>query len=309
MNATQRTNRAVNDFESYDYAIAALKARYANRGVAGEAQHTVAAQMDREAESMRNNPDAYRFGEIMEHDRYDKYRSGSDGRKNIMTVDDVKRIYEEETGRSVSEEVRIAATSKGNDSDARPASPYRVLERRAPDSANSAEFVGKNQLVTNGATEYIEKVECSDVSAYKRVDNLIKKWFPDDKIVRAKGRKTANPISAIAMVLVFCIVLIIPITLSVMLNSTSNEISALGDELREVEQIADDLQVKLDDKNDIALIEDLAVNKYGMIKLEEGNSKYLRLNGMDMIESFDTNGDNDVMLALLSALGIRVNQE
>jgi hypothetical protein len=30
---------------------------------------------------------------------------------------------------------------------------------------------------------------------------------------------------------------------------------------------------------------------------------------MDMIESFDTNGDNDVMLALLSALGIRVSDE
>lgn len=307
MNATYRTNRAVNDFDSYEYALAALKARYANRGVVGEAQHAVAEQKNREAASVRENPEAYRFGQIMEHDRYNRYRTGDGG--NVMTVDDVQRIYRDETGKSVTAEVRRAALAAGNDADARPASPYRVLETRHPDAANSSEFVGKTQLVQSGATETVAKVEYSDVSAYRRADGIIRKWFPDDKIVKAKGRKTINPLSAIAMSLIFCLVLMLPITLSVMLHNTSSEISELGDELREIQTIADDLQVKLDDKNDLALIEELAVNKYGMIKLEEGNSKYLRLNGMDMIESFDTNGDNDVMLALLSALGIRISDE
>lgn len=307
MNATYGTNRAVNDFESYEYALAALKARYANRGVAGEAQNAVAEQKTREAASVRENPEAYRYGEIMEHDRYNRYRTGNGG--SVMTVEDVQRIYEDETGKSVSAEVHRAAHTAGNDSDARPASPYRVLETRQPDAANSSEFVGKRALVQSGATETVARVECSDVSAYRRVDGIIRKWFPSDKIIKAKGKKSINPLSAIAMTLIFCIVLMLPVTLSVMLHKTSSEIGALGDELREIETIADDLQVKLDDKNDLALIENLAINKYGMIKLEEGSSKYLRLNGMDMIESFDSNGDNDVMLALLSALGIRVSDE
>ena len=307
MNATYGTNRAVNDFESYEYALAALKARYANRGVAGEAQNAVAEQKTREAASVRENPEAYRYGEIMEHDRYNRYRTGNGG--SVMTVEDVQRIYEDETGKSVSAEVHRAAHAAGNDSDARPASPYRVLETRQPDAANSSEFVGKRALVQSGATETVARVECSDVSAYRRVDGIIRKWFPSDKIIKAKGKKSINPLSAIAMTLIFCIVLMLPVTLSVMLHKTSSEIGALGDELREIETIADDLQVKLDDKNDLALIENLAINKYGMIKLEEGSSKYLRLNGMDMIESFDSNGDNDVMLALLSALGIRVSDE
>lgn len=307
MNATYGTNRAVNDFESYEYALAALKARYAKRGVAGEAQSAVAEQKTREAASVRENPEAYRYGEIMEHDRYNRYRTGNGG--SVMTVDDVQRIYKDETGKSVTAEVRRAALAAGNDADARPASPYRVLEARVPDAANSSEFVGKRELVQSGATETLAKVECSDVSAYRRVDGIIRKWFPENKIIKAKGRKSINPMSAIAMSLIFCIVLVLPITLSVMLHETSSEIGALSEELREIETIADDLQVKLDDKNDLALIEELAINKYGMIKLEEGNSKYLRLNGMDMIESFDTNGDNDVMLALLSALGIRVSDE
>jgi hypothetical protein len=307
MNATYRTNRADNDFDSYEYALAALKARYANRGVAGEAQSAVAEQKTREAASVRENPEAYRYGEIMEHDRYNRYRTGNGG--SVMTVDDVHRIYKDETGKSVTAEVRRAALAAGNDSDARPASPYRVLETRSADSTNSDDFAGKTQLVQNGATESVAKVEYSEASAYKRVDGIIRKWFPGNKIVKANGKKSINPLSAIAMSLIFCIVLVVPITLSVMVHETSSDISELGEELREIETIADDLKVKLDDKNDLALIEDLAVNKYGMIKVEEGSSKYLRLNGMDMIESFDPNSDNSVMLALLNALGIRVTQE
>ena len=143
MNATYRTNRDDNDFDSYEYALAALKARYANRGVAGEAQSAVAEQKTREAASVRENPEAYRYGEIMEHDRYNRYRTGNGG--SVMTVDDVHRIYKDETGKSVTAEVRRAALAAGNDSDARPASPYRVLETRSADSTNSDDFAGKTR--------------------------------------------------------------------------------------------------------------------------------------------------------------------
>jgi hypothetical protein len=109
------------------------------------------------------------------------------------------------------------------------------------------------------------------------------------------------------MVLIFCVILIVPITLSVVMHETSGEIAEMQEDLRAMQTIADDLQIKLDDKNDLELIEDIAINKYGMIKLDDSNSKFLRLNGMDTIERFDTNSDNKIVLALLNALGIQIS--
>lgn len=284
--------------DAWEPILAHMRAHYSRQGATAEANSVVTEQRHREAKTARDNP-SYFYGELMEHDAGRQYRTGDFGN---MTVNDVRRLRRDYTGNT---NIPILATPCCTE--IRPASPYRVLAYAHPTQRNTPEFSGTKQLVQHGRVETVAKVEHSETSLRHCLRNIWRGWFPSDKIVVAPRRCTPIPLSAIAMVLIFCVILIVPITLSVVMHETSGEIAEMQEDLRAMQTIADDLQIKLDDKNDLELIEDIAINKYGMIKLDDSNSKFLRLNGMDMIERFDTNSDNKIVLALLNALGIQIS--
>ena len=74
-----------------------------------------------------------------------------------------------------------------------------------------------------------------------------------------------------------------------------NEISALAKQ-------EDELLIALEVKNDLRTIEDIAVNKLGMVKKDLVTRQYIKISDEDMIETFDDENTNVGLTTLLSAI-------
>ena len=101
----------------------------------------------------------------------------------------------------------------------------------------------------------------------------------------------------------------LPITLAVLKSEALSNLNAKQDELYTLENKEADLIAEFESSLDLRYIESIAVNEIGMIKLNDSTIKVLKLNDFDSIESFNDKKSNSVVPALLSALGIRSNDE
>lgn len=299
---------------SYENAYTTLKARYAEQGVVCSARQAAAEVREREMKTMQGENAAYRCGQIMEHDYFDRYRSGAAANEAYMTVEDAKKLFSVTTGREAGKVARNCGKVSADELKVRPAAPYRVLETRE-EGSDDAGFSGNRELVIDGERRVAAKVEREESVSAVRMRQLAekaKKWFPSEDVEKTRGVKTlGSPVAGIALVLVFALVLTIPIMLNVMINNTTSEIGELQKELRALDAEADELRVELEKKNDLRVIEEAAINQYGMIRLDQTTFRYLRLKNTDMIEKCTTEekSGSAAVLALLSALGIRVGNE
>lgn len=313
MNA-QKMNGDYNT-ESFNRAYRTLRMRYSGRINNGLTNAAVKEQHRNELSSMNEHPAAYRYCEIMEHDRVNLYRTAIYNGKNVMTVEDMKRIYYDETGRRCDHIARGAATGALNSAGqnrtvvpSRPAAPYRVLETG---DANAESFGGERSVVFSADGKLPANVEKPGHDEKSKLEVIMEKIFPGEKIANVRKRRINSfPAAALALILIFTLVLLIPVTMTVLIHQASVDVNDLNSELRDLQAEADELRVELDTKNDLRLIEDIAVNQYGMIRLERSTSRFLQLNRSDVIESYAESTQNPgVVPALLSALGIRVNSD
>lgn len=301
--------------ESYERAYRTLRAHFGGRINIGLTQAAVTDQRSKEADSMRENPDAYRFGEIMEHDRANLYRTAVYNGRHVMTVEDAKRIYFDETGRRSDTIARVMAASSPERNNrvqpampSRPAAPYRVLRTG---NENENDFSGETGLIFGADGKRPATVEKPAPAGQSKFGAALERLFPGERIAKVRGRRINSfPAAALALVLIFALVLLIPVTMTVLIHQASSDVNDLGSELREMQSTADELRVELDRKNDLKVIEDIAINQYGMIRLEQSTSRFLRLNRADAIESYTAGTESSgVVPALLSALGIRVGND
>ncbi|MBQ8370097.1 MAG: septum formation initiator family protein [Clostridia bacterium] len=88
---------------------------------------------------------------------------------------------------------------------------------------------------------------------------------------------------------------------------TQNEIAALEKQLAELEETAEQLELRLDDKNDVKTIESMASQRLGMVKEEYVQKEYISLSDGERIELIETPEEETtggVMLSsIFSALG------
>ena len=114
--------------------------------------------------------------------------------------------------------------------------------------------------------------------------------------------------------LVFCTVMIMFVILSVaQIYQESREISGLERDVASLKETIYDLELKLDEKNDIRLIEQMATSSLGMVKEDSLQRKYISLSEgerVDLIEAPSAAGDSaegqgmgSMLSSFLSALG------
>ena len=87
------------------------------------------------------------------------------------------------------------------------------------------------------------------------------------------------------------------------MNSASGQYSDLQSNISTLAKQQSELQTALEVKNDLRMIEDIAVNKLGMVNKDLVTRQYVKLNDEDMIESFDSEESNVGLSTLLSAIG------
>ncbi len=111
------------------------------------------------------------------------------------------------------------------------------------------------------------------------------------------------PVSALVTVIVCAMSLMLIVGSSVMMNSASGQYSDLQSDISTLAKQQSELQTALEVKNDLRMIEDIAVNKLGMVNKDLVTRQYVKLNDEDMIESFDGEESNVGLSTLLSAIG------
>ncbi len=259
-------------------------------------------QIEREKKSAAENPASYRLADIMNSASGDNYRSGRDAGNPYMTHDDFMRLIVAET--------KIGSYGKNNTcvqrSECRPAAPYHVRQ------AVKAGADGSYESVINGDQCYSLKLEPSATTFSGFVSGVVDKWFPITTVLkpdRKVRRRMASSAAGIAWVMIFVLVLALPIALGVLKSEAAGELTDMRRELAALEAEEARLSAEFESSIDLREVENIAVNEYGMIKLDQSTIRVLRINGTDSIESFSGSRSNSLVPALLSALGIRSGNE
>ena len=95
--------------------------------------------------------------------------------------------------------------------------------------------------------------------------------------------------ASFVLALVFCTMMIMLIITSVaQIYQTTREISSLEKEVVALKENIDDLELKLDEKNDIRLIEQMASVSLGMVKEESVQKKYISLSDGERVDLVET---------------------
>jgi len=125
----------------------------------------------------------------------------------------------------------------------------------------------------------------------------------EDVFEEIKAERKKMPWSVLVSLAV-CTMMIMLVILSIaQVYQKTQEVSGLEDEITSLKQTIDDLELKLDEKNDIRLIEQMATTELGMVKEDSLQRKYISLSDgerVDLIE--DTSADSSGMGTMLSSI-------
>ena len=121
--------------------------------------------------------------------------------------------------------------------------------------------------------------------------------------------RTPFPFAALTLLLIFAammFVIILSFSQNYVLN---NEISRLENQASDLMQQEKDLSLRLEERDDIRVIEDVAVNEIGMVKGSLVENRFVSVSGGDRVEilestdTADTSGEYGFFSNMLSAIG------
>lgn len=258
-------------------------------------------QVERERKSAAEYPESYRLADIMTSVNGNNYRSGDADGVRVMTHEDYMRMIVAET--------RIPEYGKNPRKtyslNPRPATVYNV--RSCGENSGSA---CESVIASEGYN--VSRLEGSDTTISGSVTRFFDQWFPQHTILkpdRRYRRRMVSSAAGIAWVMVFAFVIALPITLGVLKSEASSNLAERRNDLAALENAEARLEAEYESGLDLREIESIAINDYGMVKLNQSTLRVLRLNDIDTIESFSESEDESLVPALLSALGIRVGNE
>ncbi len=264
-------------------------------------------QVERERKSASEYPASYKLNDIMNSVGGNSYRSGDADGVKVMTHEDYVRLIVAET--------RIPEYGKNPRAtyhvEPRPAAVYNVRECGKA-LAEREGMTSSCESVIDGDGYGVSRVEYSDTTLSGTVTRFFDRWFPSHTVLKPERkyrRRVASSAAGIAWVMIFALVIALPITLSVLKSEAMSDLTEKKDKLAALERTEDRLEAEFESGLDLREIERIAVDEFGMIKLNESTVRVLRLNDTDSIESFSEHERTTVVPALLSALGIRVSGE
>ena len=124
-----------------------------------------------------------------------------------------------------------------------------------------------------------------------------------DISVGATRRNFRRLPAATLVTIVACMMsLVLLVGSTVMTGDITNEYSELKGQVSALANEESKLATELDIKNDLRVIEDIAINKLGMVSRDLISRNYIRLDEEDMIESFAEPETNVGLSTLLSAI-------
>ncbi len=127
----------------------------------------------------------------------------------------------------------------------------------------------------------------------------------ESEVRTIKARKTMPFPKSVVLVSVICTVLFMFIMLTMaQINEFTQDISALKSELSELQAQEEELKLNVELKNDLRVIEDVAINQLGMVKADEVLKQYVVIGNEDKIEVVEPETtENGLVNTVMSAIG------
>lgn len=181
-------------------------------------------------------------------------------------------------------------------------SSVRSQSYRMADTRNMQSEMRRESAVSmRNATP--KKSVSASATAQNVVRRSVKKQAENKRELAVFRNFRGLPVSALVTVIVCAMSLMLIVGSSVMMNGASGQYSDLQGDISTLAKQQSELQTALEVKNDLRMIEDIAVNKLGMVNKDLVTRQYVKLNDEDMIESFDSEESNVGLSTLLSAIG------
>ena len=257
---------------------------FLNRAVRKSAQSDARRQIEREAETRKLDPAAYRLSNLSQAAMNGCYRRGKDS----MSSDDVLRYFAENRNRYLQ-----TACMDGN---------------TGIDECVSDPITKRSLILASDEpkkTGLVARAGSLAVSAKARFSVARREWWDFSRADSSKETRRF-PISALAALLAIAMSMMLIVASSILVTNGESGVSNLKKEIDvtsgELAKLRSDFEVQ----NDLLEIRRIAVEEYGMVSKDFLKAESIELATEDTVESFDADTKENVgFAALLSAIGIK----
>lgn len=193
------------------------------------------------------------------------------------------------------------------------AQPVRAQQNARPNEAkrpaNSVRTAPAE--VKRSAAQPVKKVERKAAKLPSRVKNEPSKMrravekMADVTVGATRHNFRKLPAATLVTIVACMMSLVLLVGSTVMTGDITNQYSELKSEVNALANEESKLSTELDIKNDLRVIEDIAINKLGMVSRDLITRNYISLDDDDVIESFAEPETNVGLSTLLSAIAGR----
>lgn len=180
----------------------------------------------------------------------------------------------------------------------------RVLTDRAEQKRNMP-APKKNTRANNRGISREERVMNAIIKSDSR--RIEVKTIETKEAPKNYQRKIGLPLGAIFMTLIFCMVLAFIVHSSVRISEANSSLSDLQASIALQNAELRSLELQLESKNDLRVIENIAVNQLGMTKKENIDREYISIYEEDSVV-IEKTGEEEKTTTLLSAFSDRLKQ-
>lgn len=270
-----------NNYQDTGAVLESLKCRFAGRGLAMQA---------------RSSADSYGT------DSTYAYRGAS---SQPLTLGEFEQGYRARSGYRPVTNVQPNMNARPISSNQRPSSARSYANNSSNENArqiNSSSRV-RTSSGSSSARNLPQKKEEQKAPVSKLRRAVEKEASRMTAPVKLLSRNFRNlPISAMLTVVICAVSLMFIVGSSVLLSDASNDYVNMQNEIASLAKQEDELLIALESKNDLRAINDIAVNKLGMVKKDLVSRQYIKLGDEDKIETFEDNDTSVGLSTILSAI-------
>ena len=271
--------------------VQAIAERFEARGIAKAVATQTTEQIQKETETRKIAPTAYRLSSMSDATIGGCYRHG----KENMSGSDLIQYFNET--RSI--------RTKGEDFSATFADDESVFAGEAEKPYHAVVEYEKKKSIKEKIVALPTQIKQLPANTIQYVRASIPAWFDFSPVDTTQSTRRF-PFSAFAAIVAVAVSLMLIVASSVMIHHGEKRVSQLTVELSQIAGEVSDLQSELDVKNDLLLIRDIATEEFGMVEEKYVKMQYLSMGSSDSIEVFEEEKQETVgIAAILSAIGLK----
>ena len=271
--------------------VETIAQQFAARGVAKAVADQTTEQIQKESETKKMAPEAYRLSSMSDAAVSGCYRHG---KENMSGSDLIQYFNETRAIRTGNEDFSVL-----------PAEDECVLAGEAEKPCRAVIKHEEQRSLKEKITALPAQIRRLPAKTVQFIRTSAPAWF-DSSPVDTTQSPRRFPVSAFAAIVAIAVSLMLIVASSVMIHHGEKRVSQLTVELSELASDVSDLQSELNVKNDLLVIRDVATEEFGMIEEKYVKMQYLSMGSSDSIEVFEEKKQESVGIsALLSAIGLK----